>query len=254
MIKLTRPDKPSDLTSEVEKQLIKEFKETGKSVWRKDYITTPLLKMSHNKCCYCETILGEQARPMQVEHYHCKDLYPDEVVKWENLLTSCSQCNSNKSTLDTYETPIIDPSVDNPKDYLYLKCYMIKSKDNTIGSKGRLTVDQLELNHRERLVNPRIEVADKMRYKLTDIHEKAIALSSRTDGKLYNKSRIINTLVDILKMAQPDAEYSAFMSTIILADEDYIETMNILKEKSLWTNELESLHNCADEIKLDTAK
>lgn len=254
MIKLNRPDKPSDLTTEVENQLVEEYKNTGKPVWRKDYITTSLLEMSHNKCCYCETILGVQARSMQVEHYHCKDLYPDEVVKWENLLPSCSQCNSNKSTLDTYETPIIDPTVDNPKDYLYLKCYMIKSKDNTIGSKGRSTVDQLELNHRDRLVTPRIKIASEMNYKLTDIHEKAIALNSREDGKLYNKSKIINTLVDILKMAQSDAEYSAFMATIILTDEDYIEIKNILNNKGLWTNELETLHNCAAEIKLDTEK
>jgi uncharacterized protein (TIGR02646 family) len=254
MIKLNRPDKPSELTPEVEEQLVEEYKNTEKSVWRKDYITTSLLKMSYNKCCYCETMLGEQARPMQVEHYHCKDLYPDEVVKWENLLPSCSQCNSNKSILDTYKTPIIDPSVDNPKDYLYLKCYMIKSKDNAIGSKGRLTVDQLELNHRERLVTPRIKIASEMNYKLTDIHEKAIALNSREDGKLYNKSKIINTLVDILKMAQPDAEYSAFMATIILTDEDYLETKSILKSKKLWTDELETLHICAAEIKLDTDK
>lgn len=254
MIKLNRPEKPSDLTPEVEKQLVKEYKDTGKSVWRKDFITTPLLEMSHNKCCYCETMLGAQARSMQVDHYHCKDSYPDEVVTWENLLPSCSQCNSNKSTLDTHNTPIINPSVDNPKDYLYLKCYMIKSKDNTIGSKGRLTVDQLELNHRERLVNPRIKIASEMYYKLADIHEKAIALSSREDGKLYNKTKIINTLVDILKMAQPDAEYSAFMATIILTDEDYMEIQNILKNMELWTDELETLHNCANEIKLDTEK
>ena len=55
-------------------------------------------------------------------------------------------------------------------------------------------------------------------------------------------------------MAQPDAEYSAFMATIILTDEDYIEIMYILKNKGLWTNELETLHNCAAEIKLDTEK
>lgn len=131
---------------------------------------------------------------------------------------------------------------------------MIKSKDNAIGSKGRLTVDQLELNHRERLVTPRIKIASEMNYKLTDIHEKAIALNSREDGKLYNKSKTINTLVDILKMAQPDAEYSAFMATIILTDEDYLETKSILKSKKLWTDELETLHICAAEIKLDTDK
>lgn len=252
MIKLFRPDKPTELTEELEKALVEEYKLTGKAVWRKDYIIKPLLKMSHNKCCYCETMLGTQARAMQVEHFHCKDDYPEEVVLWENLLPSCSQCNSNKSDMDTKKIPIIDPSVDDPKDYLYLKYYMIKSKDNTIDSKGRLTVDQLELNHRERLINPRIEIADKMNYKLRDIHEKAVALDLRPDGKLYNKSKIINTLRDILKMAQPESEYSAFMATIILTDEDYIETKKILKNKNLWNDELEKLHGEASKIKLDT--
>jgi len=253
VIKLIRPDKPSQLTDEVERQLIKEFKETKKSVWRKNYITEPLLKMSNNKCCYCETILGTQARPMQVDHYHCKDIYPEEIVSWENLLPSCSQCNSNKSDIDTYEDPIINPAIEDPKDYLYLKFYMIKSKDNTIRSKGRLTVEQLDLNNRERLVNPRIQIAEQMNYKLADIHEKAINLDSRIDGKLYNKSKIINTLRDILKMAQPDAEYSAFMATIILSDEDYRETRDILVNRNLWNNELELLHNNANKIKFDVS-
>ena len=68
-----------------------------------------------------------------------------------------------------------------------------------------------------------------MNYKLTDIHEKAVTLNSREDGKLYNKSKIINTLVDILKMTQPDAEYSAFMATIVLTDEDYLENVDLLE-------------------------
>lgn len=252
MIKLTRPNKPVELTEDVEKELIKIYKETGKAVWRENYITDPLFKMSHNKCCYCETLLGTQARSIHVEHYHYKDLYPDEVVSWTNLLPCCSQCNSNKSTMDTYKMPIIDPSVDDPKDYLYLKHYMIKSKDNSLVSKGRRTVDQLDLNNRERLINPRLKIAAEMNYKLSDIHEKTVKLDLRDDGKLYNKTRIINTLMDILLMAQPESEYSAFMATIILTDEDYIETKEILQGKNLWNDELEILHNKANEIKLDT--
>lgn len=254
MIKLTRPDKPSELTNELESNLIQEYKKTEKAVWRKEFIVQSLLKMSHSKCCYCETKLETQARPMQVEHFHCKDKYPDEVVAWDNLLPSCSQCNSNKSTLDTYEEPILNPCVDDPREYLYLKNFMIKSKDNNLSSKGRLTIDQLELNNRERLINPRLDIADKMDYKLRDIHEKAIALKLREDGKLYNKTKIVNTLRDILDMAQPDAEYSAFMATLILTDEDYIETKEILEQKGLWTKELELLHNEANKIKLDTER
>ncbi len=254
MIRIIRPEKPIELTEDVEKTLTKKYKETKKAVWRESYIINSLMKMSHNKCCYCETILGTQARAMQVDHFHCKKIFPNEVVSWTNLLPSCSQCNANKSDIDTIINPIINPSIDNPKDYLYLKHYMIKSKDNTIGSKGRNTVDILELNHRERLINPRIKIAEGMRYKLTDIHKKAIALGSRTDGKEYNKTKIINTLRDILKMAQPEAEYSAFMATIILTDDDYLEIRNVLIDKKLWSEELDMLHKTADSIKFDTEK
>ncbi len=253
MIKLMRPEKPAELTEEKEQELITEYKETQREVWRKDYIVENLKQMSNNKCCYCETKLGTQGRALQVEHFHCKQRYPDEVVRWDNLLPACSQCNSNKGTIDTKKEPFLNPVEDNPREYLYLKHYMIKSKDNSLESKGRRTVEELELNHRERLLNPRLQIAETMGYKLRDIHEKAIALKKRTDGKLYNKSRIVNGMNDILKMAQPDAEYSAFMATIILDDEDYVETQKILKELRLWNEELEELHKRADDIKLDTS-
>ena len=255
MIKLKRPDKPSELTTDIENQLIKEFKETKNSVWRKPYIVDALNKMSHEKCCYCEIKLGTQSREMQVEHFLYKDGYPDKVVSWNNLLPSCRQCNSNKGTHDVVKDgEIIDPSVDDPRDYLYLKYYMIKSKNNDIDSKGRRTVDLLDLNNRVRLVNPRIEIADKMQYKLENIHEKAVVLFGRNDGKQYNKTKILNGIRDILLMAQSDAEYSAFMATIILNDDDFIETKNILIKLGLWSEELDTLHKNAEVLKLDTNK
>ena len=255
MIKLTRPEKPEELTDEVKEKLTREFKETKKSVWRKDYIIKALKNMSHEKCCYCEIKLGTQSRELQVEHFHYKDEYPDEVVDWNNLLPSCSQCNSNKGTYDTKkDVPIINPAEDDPRDYLYLKNYMIKSKDNRLKSKGRITVSLLDLNNRERLTTPRIMTADAMSSKLENIHEKAIELRNRCDGKQYNRSRIINGLRDILKMAQSDAEYSAFMATIILTEEDYLETKCILEGLGLWDKELDDLHKNAEQLKLDTSK
>lgn len=254
MIKLTRPDKPIELTDDKEKELISDFKESGKSVWRKDYIVEALKEMSHNKCSFCETKLGTQARELQVEHFHCKDEYPDEVVEWNNLLPACRQCNSNKGIIDTYKSPFIDPSIDDPRDYFYLKQCMIRSKDNDVNSKGRKTVDRLQLNHRERLVNPRLTIYAAMQTKLADIHNKAISMISRADGKQYNRGFIINGLKDILIMAQPDAEYSAFMATIILDEEDYQETKEILLKLDLWDDDLDNLHRIAESIKLDTTK
>lgn len=254
MIKLIRPEKPIELTEEKEKELILDFKNTKKAVWRQPYIVERLLNMSHKKCCYCETALETQGRPMHVEHFHCKDDYPDEVVNWDNLLPSCSQCNSNKGTLDTKVYPLVNPTVDDPKNYLYLNHFYIKSKDNALDSKGRETVELLDLNNRDRLLNPRLLIVDMMRYKLNDIHKKAIDLKNRNDGKQYNKNRIVNGIKDVLKMAQPTAEYSAFMGTIILDDEDYFETKDILMEMGFWNNEMQSLHDVADSIKLDTHK
>lgn len=251
MIKLMRPDKPK-LLEENEKSLTEEYKKTGKSVWRKDYIVNPLMQMSHNKCCYCETNLTVQARNMAVEHYHFKDGYPDEVVSWENLLPSCSQCNSNKGTYDTVKDgDIIKPTDDDPRDYLYLYCFMIKSKDNDLESKGRKTVELLELNNRDRLVTPRIKIASAMDEKLQYIHEKMCAYAERWDGKQYNRNRIVNGIIDLLKLAQPYAEYSAFISMVLSESTDYKEIKKLMEKFDLWTPEMEKLHNTMISIKFD---
>ena len=55
-------------------------------------------------------------------------------------------------------------------------------------------------------------------------------------------------------MAQSDAEYSAFMATIIMTDEDFIETKNILIKLKLWSEELDMLYKNAEVLKLDTNK
>lgn len=252
MIKLIRPDKPERL-AENEKALTEKFMLDGTAVWRKPYIVNPLAHMSHEKCCFCETKLGEQAKNLQVEHFHCKSFYPEEVVLWGNLLPACSQCNSNKGTHDTYKNPIINPCVDNPKDFLYLNCYRIVSKDPNPTSKGRLTISLLDLNNRKRLVDPRIEISQEIFKKLENMHEIALDIKVGTEARQLIKNRLKNTIRDILLMAQPEAEYSAFMATILLNGDDYKAICAIMKEIELWSDELQQLHDNASEIKLDTS-
>jgi len=253
MIKLIRPEKPEKLSQD-ELALTAQFKQDGSTVWRKKYIVEALAAMSNSKCCYCETKLGEQAKNLQVEHYHCKSLYPDEVVKWENLLPACGQCNTNKGSHDTYVEPIINPSAEDPKDYLYLKYYRITSKDNGIDSKGRFTINLLGLNDRKRLVNPRIEIAEQMKNKLENIYERAVKWQSGENTSQINKNRVRNGIKDILELAQPEAEYSAFMATIILNDEDYLEAKKFLITQKCWNIELQVLEDSAKNIKLDIQK
>ena len=168
-----------------------------------------------SKCAYCECRLDIQGRSTTIDNFHCKALYPEEVVSWDNLLPACIHCNANKGKIDTKRYSIIDPSKDNPKDYLYLSHYMIRSKDNSLNSKGRRTIEELQLNNRERLVWPRIEIADSLVHKLEEIHEKAQKLMLHKVINSLGISRITQGITDLLYMVQPQAEYSAFISAII---------------------------------------
>lgn len=233
--------------------LTKEFiADKSKTVWRKPYIVQPLKTMSHCKCCYCEISLIEQSREMHVEHFHYKDKYMEEVVMWDNLLPSCRQCNSNKGTTDTYSEPMLNPTIDNPKEYLYLNMFMIKSKDNRVNSKGKNTVDILELNNRERLVNPRIKISCEIDEKLNSINEIGSEYKNGQNITTRTRNKIVNGIKGILRLAQPSQEFSAFMSTIILNSDDYIEITNVLKSLGLWDDELQELHSKCENIKFET--
>jgi 5-methylcytosine-specific restriction endonuclease McrA len=115
MIKLDRTPKPIELTAELQDKLTDEFKLTGKSVWNIDFIKKGLLDYSNNKCCYCETNIKEESKYLEVEHFHHKGKYKDEVLEWDNLLPSCKKCNGTKNDHDTILEPIIDPSIIDPK-------------------------------------------------------------------------------------------------------------------------------------------
>jgi uncharacterized protein (TIGR02646 family) len=119
MIKLKRPPAPAELSQEEVNRLTDEFKRNpDKPVWKKDFITKVLLEMSHGKCCYCECKIDEESKYMEVEHFHPKNQYKDEVVLWDNLLPSCKKCNIRKKEHDTIKEPIVNPAEDEPKEHL----------------------------------------------------------------------------------------------------------------------------------------
>ena len=76
-------------------------------------------------------------------------------------------------------------------------------------------------------------------------------IKSGKETRQLMKTRLKNGIRDVLKMAQPDAEYSAFISTILLEDDDYITIRKTMKALSLWTEELEELHFQSNNIKLE---
>lgn len=243
MIKLERGEKPKELTDERVYELTNKFKKDKSDVWRKEYIVKALALFSHNKCCYCETTLGEESKYLTVDHFHHKDEYPDEVVEWNNLLPCCSRCNSKKGKHNTYVNPIINPAENNPQEYLYFENYRYKSKNDV----GRKTIGVLNLNNTDELVIPRFRIGDAMQKKLEQIY-KQVQRYENNNSDVEERNEIIESVADLLKLALPDKTYSGLISTIILNDKNYEETKIKMKKFNLWNDELQQLEDTAKSL------
>lgn len=240
MIKINRIAHPVELTEAVVKAKTEEYKGAEKAVWKEDYIKTALMTMSHNKCCYCECDLTVESNYMEVEHFHDKKDYPDEVVVWENLLPSCKKCNVSKGSHDTIAEPIINPSTDTPQSHMRLKNGVrFRGKDSI----GRMTVGVLNLNDFDRHITPRTQIVDAISNKIEEFKEKADDYISDENTSSNKKTRLRNGVLDLLRSSQPEKPYSAIRSTAVLTDDEYELLKNGLRQLSLWTDEMEDLES-----------
>lgn len=239
MIRLSRPAKPQKLF-ENEVLLTSEFQaDKKKPVWNKPYIKDALLEMSNNKCCYCECKVGSGEREMHVDHFKPKSIYPELVVEWDNLLPSCPHCNKQKSDHDTVVEPIVNPVVDNPKDFFYLKDYRYFCFDNAENSIARRTLGVLSLNDSTENVFKRYIIGNELHNKIDQISELAIENERILKTKTTVRNKVLNGCRDILKQGFPDAIYSAFMATLIFNDQNFNVCVEILKRQELWDEDLD---------------
>ena len=235
MIKLSLIAKPTELTDEVEAQLTEEFKRSGKEVWKKPYIADALLQMTHNKCAYSEQLLNQESAYMEIDHFRCKDQYPDEVVHWGNLLPSCKKCNTTKGSHDVGMEPIVNPLVDNPKDFLYIEAFRYYSRNHN--AKGQSTIGVLALNDRLHFTEPRSRIGFHVVDDIETLFEKL--KSDDTDRKRRNT---ISKIKSTLEGCGPEYEYSAVISTYILYECDtYKEMESYLVEHRLWDDEFQAI-------------
>lgn len=234
MIKLELNPCPAQLTPEFQAEKTQEFKSTGNSVWNIDWLKEAVFNMAFGKCCYSEIRLGEESKYMEVEHFHPKVPHADEVMQWGNLLPACKKCNATKGSHDTITKPIVNPFVDNPKDYFHFKNYRYSPKNEI----AKRTIEVLALNDRNHFVNPRFRIGNEIIELLEDFKENIDNIDN--DRK---RNRYISRLKGILDQGNRKEAYSALVSTTILSDENYIEIEKILIEKNLWDVEFEVLKN-----------
>lgn len=244
MIKLILIDRPVELTDEVCQQLTDEYKANKSSVWNKAYIKDALLKMTNNKCAYSEAPLATNGNYWHVEHFRCKKKYEDEVVKWGNLLPSCPTCNVTKGEWDVEKDgDIVNPLVDNPQDYLFVKAFRYYAKNDN--KKGEDTITVLDLNNTNQFTKPRSEIYFRIIDILRDNVEKL-----GSDNTLLKQKKTLNRIRQCLKEAFPQYPYSAVLATSVLESEEYASMKKQVQEKGLWDNQFVELENTLKSIAL----
>ena len=247
MIKLNPVPQPAALTPALVAQLTQEFINTGKTVWKGNGIEEALLTMSDGKCCYCECRIDEESKYLEVEHFHHKNKYKQQVLLWSNLLPSCKRCNGTKNDHDVLVEPIINPSVDNPQEHLSFRAYRIHPKTDL----GDKTIEVINLNHRQRLVKPRFDIGDKLIDKLNNLLTLSIDYDNGRSTSNRRKNIIINTLETLLEEAIPSSEYAATTATILLHEDSYQQTKAIFIKHNLWAPTFQELEDLAKSCALD---
>lgn len=228
MIKLSLPDKPIELTEEVERALIEQYLNDKKDpVWQKSFIKESVFNIAYGKCAYSETVLREEGKDMQIDHFYPKVSYFHKVVEWGNLLPSLNHCNRHKSNKDPSKIELVNPLIDDPKDFFYFRSGFLCYKN----AKGENTINTMKLDDQIRLNIPRGKLVQEIRDTINDLEpwiEKNIAY-------------FIMRLKVVMRKGTRKMAYSAAVATFILENNNFISYKEILNKKSLWDSEFEDL-------------
>jgi len=246
MLKIDKVQCPSELTSQIKAMLTQEYKDTGNSVWRKKYIKDALLLSSHSKCVYCECLLNKESNYLEVEHFHHKDKYPNEVVEWDNLLPSCKRCNTTKGQYDTYINPFVNPSTMNPKDHMILDTFLLRP----ITLAGDNTIEELNLNDFDKLLSTRYELCKVTIKGLENIYLQILGYRDNKTNRRLNK--IVSSSKAILNEGLEKSAYSAIVSTLINNSQTFIIIKEFLTNEGKWDSELQTKLTVLEKNSLST--
>ena len=161
-----------DLSEETERKLADEQSSTNQKYqngtlnveaeWKRARRNKPLnealqalqvMAGNRQRCMYCGDSHGTD-----IEHFWPKSPFPKRMFRWTNMLLCCTDCGrkkGNRFPLDNQQPLLIDPSVDNPWEFLdfdpdtgnITARYEQSSNDYTV--KGLKTVEVLQFDRRE---------------------------------------------------------------------------------------------------------
>jgi uncharacterized protein (TIGR02646 family) len=176
--------------------------------------------MFGKKCAYCEGAYSATSY-VHVEHFRPKAKYPCLAYRWTNLLPLCTVCNINKGDTfplgpdgadavfninndDTDDALLIDPTREDPTNFLYFEGALIVADKNT---RGFLMIKTCQLN--------RSNLEDARRRLLRNV-DKAIGKYELADWAPDPKAKQEAT-EELLEFVEPHAEFSACAKAHIIA-------------------------------------
>ncbi|OMH25117.1 MULTISPECIES: hypothetical protein [Bacillus] len=233
MIKIKKVSCPIKLTSKMQRELTEEYKKSKKSVWNKEYIKKALLQSSHNKCVYCECMLNKESNYIEVEHFHHKNAYPDEVIAWDNLLPSCKRCNSNKGTFDTKLNPFVNPSIMNPNEHMILDLYRLRP----ISLAGENTIQELNLNDSSKVALMRYQLSEAINKLLENVYQNILDYKTQPTSRRLTK--IASDTESILNEGIETAAYAGVLSTLIKNSSTFRMIKQFLNNENRWNEDLQ---------------
>lgn len=248
MIKIERNFTPVFFQPAHVAELTKLYKSNNTHVWQNQDVKDACLALGNNKCAYCEVILNQKSTYLEIDHFKHKDDYPDDVIEWNNLLPACRHCNGTKNTHDVVAEPIINPAVNNPADYVYLKAYRLKGKNPL----GVMTIDVLNLNDSEHYVTERCKVGTFIEENIEKAERK---LQSYLDSPIPARKRELNKIIRaLLNQCQKNALFSAVSSATLHDSEEYASIRSAMEGLGIWSEQFEELHQNSLALRLPTSK
>lgn len=181
-----------------------------------------LLDDQHNKCAYCERMKNGDYGA--VEHFRPKGTYYWLAYTWDNLLFSCSECNSSykrdhfplldetarniaQQDISREEPALLNPYADDPADHLMYEQFIVKPRlvDGNEDVRGRATIDLFKLNDRNDLLYSRQKTwheYEKCKMQVSII-EKILA-NGVPDAERAEYDNLLSNAEDALRQMESD--------------------------------------------------
>lgn len=245
MIRLHRNASPAQLSPTNITRLTVEFTSKGSQVWNRQDIKTTLSIIGNNKCAYCEARLGKEAMYLEVEHFYHKDKFPEDVVKWENLLPACRRCNGNKGDHNVQVEPIVDPFTIEPNAHLIFKRYRLRYKTDL----GKKTIEVLDLNNHTRAVLARFEIGEAT-LELIEVCSTHLERYMEKQTSV-RRTKLRSSVRSLLHECQASAPYASTSATVLCSSTEFNDIIQALNLHKLWDEEMENLFQNARALALN---